>query len=190
VPKVADLPEILQLRLKTELRPFEVVLWTGQPVPKQFMKGGYKALPFYVFWTALTIVWMVAAANFSMPTFDRGFHWFPLFGLPFFLVGLAGLVEPLWMRRRASWIVYAVTNHRAIELDGRKSFKVKSYFPSDLTDMERTEHGDGSGDLILRKEYTSDSDGHQQSTPHGFFAIHGVREPEQLLHILKHAKRI
>jgi hypothetical protein len=69
------------------------------------------------------------------------------------LIGLGGLCAPLWLRRRATTIVYAITDQRVITIDGRRSRTVRSFLPQDITDLRRVEHPDGSGDLVLRTEW-------------------------------------
>jgi hypothetical protein len=41
---------------------------------------------------------------------------FPLFGVPFVLIGLGMLAAPYWMRRKAQNTVYALTDKRALIL--------------------------------------------------------------------------
>ena len=85
------------------------------------------------------------------------------------------------MRRIARSTIYAITNHRLISIEGAKSITVKSYIASDLVDIERTEHPDGRGDLVLQSERYRDSDGELQTRDHGFFAIDNVRRVESII---------
>ncbi len=183
---ISDLPEHLQQRLRAELRPGESVAWAGQPNPSRYVKSGFAIWLFFVPWTAFSVFWIASASGFRMPSFDSGWDFFPLFGLPFLLTGLGGLCSPLWMRRKAHTIIYAITNQRAIVIEGAKSITVKSYPAADIADLERTEHPDGSGDLILRSEQYRDSDGDRQTRKHGFYAVADVRRVERLveLHLL------
>ncbi len=178
---ISDLPEHLQQRLRAELRPGESVAWAAQPNAARYMKTGFAIWLFFVPWTAFSLFWMASASGFRMPSFDRGWDFFPLFGLPFLLVGIGGLCSPLWMRRKAHTIVYAITNQRAIVIEGAKSITVKSYPAADISEFERTEHPDGSGDLILRSEQYRDSDGDRQTRKHGFYAVDDVRRVERLV---------
>lgn len=182
---IYTLPQHLQQRLQAELRPGEMLTWAGQPNPDRFMKSGFKLWFFFIPWTAFAIFWIGGASGFRMPQFDSGWSFFPLFGLPFLLIGLGGLSSPFWLRRKARWIIYAITSERAISIEGAKSITVQSYLASDLVDIERTEHQDGSGDLILRRESRKDSDGDRQTTKYGFFAIDDVRRVGNLIETLK-----
>ncbi len=178
---ISDLPEPLQKRLRSELKPGESLVWTAQPNPDRYMKSGFKNWLFFIPWTAFSVFWIAGASGFQIPQFNSGASLFPLFGLPFLFIGLGGLGSPLWMRYKARTIIYAVTDQRALTIEGKKSIKVKSYLASDIVNMERTEHPDGSGDLILRSEPYRDSDGDRQTKHYGFFAVDDVRRVESLV---------
>lgn len=185
---ISSLPEHLQQRLRAELKPGESLAWVGQPNPNRLMKSGFMLWIFFIPWTAFALFWMAGASGFRMPRFDSGWSLFPLFGLPFVLVGLGGLSAPFWIRRKAASIIYAITNQRALTIEGAKSVTIKSYLAEDIADLVRTEHPDGSGDLILGRENSRDSDGDRKTTRHGFFAVENVRHVQGLIENLKQAK--
>lgn len=178
---ISDIPQHLQQRLRAELKPGESIAWTGQPNPDRYMKSGFKSWFFFIPWTAFSLFWIAGASGFQIPKFDSAWSLFPLFGLPFLFIGLGGLSAPLWLRRKAHSTIYAITNHRAISIEGTKSITVKSYLLADIADIERTEHQDGTGDLVLRNESYRDSDGDQQTRQHGFFAVDNVRRVENII---------
>ncbi len=181
---ISVLPQDMQRRLQAELKSGESLVWVGQPDPNLYMRSGYKLWFFFIPWTAFSLFWMAGASGFQLPTFESGWSYFPLFGLPFLLIGIGGLSSPFWLKRKAHSIVYAVTNQRAITIEGEKSVTVKSYFPADIENLERTEHQDGSGDLILKTEHYRDSDGDRRKNQHGFFAIANVRRVERVIETL------
>ena len=186
---ISALPQHLQQRLLAELRPGEMVNWVGQPRPDRFMRTGFKLWFFFIPWTAFAIFWMGGAAGFRLPDFTGAWSWFPPFGLPFVLIGLGGLSSPYWLRRKAHSMIYAITSERAISIEGARSIAVLSYRPEDIVSFERTEHQDGSGDLILVSENYKDSDGDRQTRKRGFFAIDNVRKVAQLIEALQAASR-
>ena len=175
------LPVHLQQRLQDELKPGETLAWVGQPNPSRSMKSGFVLWVFFIPWTAFSLFWMVGASGFNMQRLDGGAGLFALFGLPFVLIGLGGLSAPLWLRRRAGSTVYAITNQRALVIAGVKSITVKSYLAGDIANTEKTQHQDGSGDLVLRTEHYRDSDGDSRTSKEGFFSINDVREVERLI---------
>jgi hypothetical protein len=178
---ISALPPHLQPRLMAELRPGEMLTWVGQPRPGRFMRKGFLLWFFFVPWTAFGVYWMGGASGFRMPEFKGGWDFFPLFGLPFILIGIGGLVSPFWLLRKARSIIYALTNERAITIEGSRSITVISYRPADIIRIERIEHRDGSGDLILISETYKDSEGDQQIRKRGFMAIDDVRKVAQLV---------
>lgn len=186
------LPIELENRVQSELRDGERLLWVGQPIPARYGRKGIPLMIFGGIFTAFSLFWIVMA--FSMGAFAGGnaFGWmgliFPLFGLPFLLVGLGMLTAPRWMKKLASRTFYAITDRRVIlweaGLFGR--MEVRSYYPDDLQSMRRVEYANGEGDLILEEyiTYGRDSDGHRTRHPkrHGLMAIDQVREVEELIH--------
>jgi hypothetical protein len=184
---ITSLAPDLQQRLLQELKSGEQLVWVAQPNADRAMKSGFKIWFFFIPWTAFSVFWIFAASGFKMPNFENGFSWFPLFGLPFLLIGLGGLSSPLWLKRRALTTIYAITNVRALTIEGRKTITTKSYLPADLAALEKTVHQDGSGDLILRTEHYRDSDGDKQKRTEGFSDIENVRHVEKLLESLAQA---
>ena len=97
-PLADDLASLVE----AELAPGERVEWLDQPLPS---RRAWSALPVVLFgipWTAFSVFWVVAASGFKVPNFDHGFGFFPLFGLPFVLIGLGMLSSPYWLSRMAA----------------------------------------------------------------------------------------
>lgn len=123
------------------LSPGEEIVWQGRPdgrvnvyslKPMQIVMG--------VFFTGFALFWIYQASRITghddLPSFA---HLFPLFGIPFVLIGLRMLGgDMLWQAivRRHTW--YTLTNRRAfvatdIPLRGRA---LKSYDITPETDVE------------------------------------------------------
>lgn len=171
----------MQGRLQAELKPGEFVKWAGQPEPSRYARQSMAVWIFFIPWTAFAIFWMAAASGFRFPSFHSGWDAFPLFGLPFVLVGFAGLSSPIWMRMRAQYVLYAITDQRALSISGKTTIKVTTYLPKDLGTIERVERADGYGNLILQSSVYHDSDGDRHSKMQGFMAIADVRKVQTLL---------
>jgi hypothetical protein len=152
-----DLPTEVQQTVERELEPGERVAWAGQPDPRRYARGSWGIALFGIPWTAFAVFWVAMASGILWGNGNAGngpplvFRiGFPLFGVPFVLVGLGMLSAPYWARRSAAGTVYAVTDKRAIAFEaGFRSRTVKSYHPADLRQISRVERDDGSGDLIL-----------------------------------------
>jgi hypothetical protein len=189
----SSLPPELDARVRSELGDGERLLWVGQPRPGRFARSAIPIVLFGIPWTAFALFWMATASGVWFGGFKGAggvgalFACFPLFGLPFVLVGLGMLSSPYWLWRRAKRTCYALTDRRAIlwQAGWFGSVEVRSYSPAELTRISRTEHADGSGDLVFEEVLSlgRDSDGHRttRTTRHGFMAISNVREIEELL---------
>ena len=188
----SSLPIEMENRVHDELRDGERLLWVGQPNPARYAKKAIPIVLFGVPWTLFSLFWMAGAAGllFGAGGFRGGGVMnfvFPLFGLPFVLIGLGMLSSPYWLKKRAGRTFYAVTDQRAIlwEASWLGSTEVRAYDGEKLDRMRRVEYPGGEGDLIFEEfiTYGRNSDGHRTSNikRHGFMAIDGVREVDELI---------
>jgi len=184
-----DLPAELQARVKSELKPGEVVTWAGQPLPRRYAARGGCLWLFFIPWTAFAVFWVCGAARFRLPTFTSPADFFPLFGLPFVAIGVAGLSSPLWLRWAAKKVVYVVTNQRAFSIEGMRTVTVRSYLPSQIANVTRRERPDGSGDLVLAVESYAGNRGATNTRERGFFGLAEVRRVARLLEDLAARQR-
>jgi hypothetical protein len=131
------------------------------------------------------VFWIWGAAT-EMGHRTTGFGWspdsfFPLFGVPFVLIGLAMLSAPFWAYRKSSRTVYAITNKRVAIIESGKTRTVQSYSGEDLGTIKRIERADGSGDLTFAKKHYTDSEGRNRSSDISFIGIPQVRAVETIL---------
>ena len=134
-------------------------------------------------WTAFAVFWMSAAGwGVSHSNAPGPFSFFPLFGLPFVLIGVGMLSSPFWMSRKALRTVYAITDQRAIVFEGRVfgGVNVQSFLPERLTSMSRNERSDGTGDLIF-EQFQQPAGSGTTTVRRGFIAIERVRDVEELI---------
>jgi len=171
----------LREMLERELESGERVEWTGNPKARFFTPSSVGAFLFAIPWTGFAVFWTFGAAGFKLPDFSKGVDFFPLFGLPFIFVGLAMLSTPLWSYKRAKRTLYAITNKRAITLQGGRSITVKSYMPDDLFDIYRKERRDGSGDIFFNSWSGASERMNEANSLSGFLGVSGVRNVEQRL---------
>jgi hypothetical protein len=183
-----SLPQDVSRLVDAELRNGERIAWTGQPIPSRFARRSIGIVLFGIPWTAFALFWIAGASGFKMPDFSHGSGIFPLFGLPFVLIGFGMLSSPYWMLRKARRTAYVITDQRAIVLAGGAfgSTTIRSFDPDRLNDIRRVQKPDGTGDLIFERTWASDGDAGRQSTDHGFLAIAGVRDVEGFITRLTH----
>lgn len=177
------IPRDLQDRVERELEPGESIRWIEQPIPRYFTPVSTGVFLFAIPWTAFAIFWICGASGFKMPNFNKGgFDFFPLFGVPFVLVGLGMLSSPLWSYWKAFKTVYVITDRRAITIDAGWTTTIRSYSPDRLQNVHRKEKRNGTGDVILGQRVWSGSEGEQQWQDLGFL---NIREPKAVEGMLK-----
>jgi hypothetical protein len=134
--------------LKDELNKDEKLLWSGHPDPNRAMKSTMGIFLFGIPWTAFSIFWVAMAGMgvWSNPGKAGLFNAFPLFGLPFVLIGLGILSSPWVAANRAKNTHYGVTDKRVIILITGKTKTVQHFALANLTNPSRTEYGT-KGDL-------------------------------------------
>jgi hypothetical protein len=177
-----ELAEFQQQKIRSELKHGESILWTAQPNPIGYMKSSIIAVLFFIPWTAFSIFWIAGASGFKVPDFSKGgFAFFPLFGLPFLLIGIWGLSSPLREYSKAKNVIYVITTERVIIIEGSKSTVYKSFYPNQLKNIERIQKIDNSGNIYFQQESYTDSDGDKRSKKVGFIAINDVQTVENLI---------
>ncbi len=191
------LPRSLQSALERELAAGERVVWSGQPIPRRYSRGSWGAVLFGIPWTAFALFWTITAFAGTRhvqgnDVMSSGFRWaFPMFGVPFVLVGFGMLSSPWWSRRKAAGVFYAITDRRALvsEPGWRGARTVRAFGPDEMQSIERTEHPDGSGDLVFTRRAWRDSDGDRHTMSVGFLGVARVREVEDQLRKLLASSR-
>jgi hypothetical protein len=167
-----------------ELESTEKLLWRSQPRPTFFTGEAVGTFLFGIPWTAFAIFWTCGAAGFQIPDLSEGFHirfLFPLFGLPFIIVGLFMLATPVMHYRKMSSTLYAITTQRILIMESNGKTEYTSIAPQRICELTRRETDQGYGDLIISHEFSIDSDGDKQTKEIGFFNISQVKEVEKIV---------
>ena len=171
--------------IQDEMRASERLVWADRPSPGRLAVSALPMSFFGIFFFGFAVFWMVGASQ-AMDGSEPGvFALFPLFGLPFVLVGLGILLAPLWVYMRAHRTVFAITSERLIIKKGRT---VKSYEPEEIENIERTDHSNGLGDVIFARELYRTRGRHGSRTRTrkiGFLGIADAREIEDAVRKLK-----
>jgi hypothetical protein len=188
----ALLPSELDDAIRRELAEGERPVWSGQPLPGAFARSAIPlalfGVPFFgfaVFWTVMAAYgawWGSGSPSGSSPPWFGAL--FPLFGIPFLVIGAGMLLSPVLARRAARRTVYVLTDRRAIVLEWKpfRGRAVRSYTPERLTKMSRIERRDGSGNLVFESDPDRAAQGYPRWTPgHGFIGVSNVAEVERLV---------
>jgi hypothetical protein len=177
-----NLPEELVPLVDRELTSGESVAWVGQPIPSRLARAMLPSVLFGIPWTAFAIFWTVMASGAPRQSGSSGWLWvFPLWGVPFILIGFGMLSSPYWVLRRARRTAYVLTNQRAIvmSIGWRGKTAIRSFEPDALKDLRRNERSDGSGDLIFAEDVSPGNRGRDRVTNAGFLAIKEVKNVEE-----------
>ena len=149
-------PGDAQQRAQSELQSGESLYWTGTADPGRAALSALPATIFGIPFAGFALFWITQAfhatnamSKSSHNAFASGFQVFPLFGVPFLLVGVGIILAPLWAFLRGGSTVYAVTNQRVMVIPGTSPRSVKSFTPADILSVEHRERPDGSGDIVL-----------------------------------------
>ena len=168
-------------RVTAQLDAGEKLVWTGQPRLDLATRPKYFLVPFGIVFLVFSLIWMVGAGLLTVGLMAPC-------ALPFIAVGILLIVSPVWLRRRAENVLYALTDRRAIiwEPGWFTSHTVRSYTSGGLGRMARFERADGSGDLVFEEVTASNWDSQNNTTSttttrRGFMGIDNVREIEDLV---------
>ena len=148
-------PGDAQLRAQSELQSGESLYWTGTADPRRAALSALPASIFGIPFAGFALFWITqafhatSAMSKSTNAFAKGFSVFPLFGLPFLLIGLGIILAPLWAFLKGGNTVYAVTNQRVMIITGTSNRSVKSLTPADIVSVDHRERPDGSGDIAI-----------------------------------------
>jgi hypothetical protein len=185
-PQLFELSDALRANVESELNSQEQIVWVEQPIPWLVARSALPILLFGTPFTVFAVFWIGMAAFGVGQAANAGPMWvFPLFGLPFVLIGLAMFSAPYWALRSAKRTVYVVTTQRAILLRGGWfSISVRSFEPAALTILNRKQRPDGSGDLIFTQDWRPGNNGHSTWKNVGFVAVRDVKHVEDLIRTL------
>jgi len=137
--------------LSAELGSGERLLWSGRP------RGGLRLrpqdvvlIPFSLLWGGFAIFWEVMALSMTAKAPAPFRFLFPLFGLPFVLIGLYMIVGRFFADARARGrTIYGVTNQRILIVGGARGAQTRSVELPSISELSLVEHKDGTGTITF-----------------------------------------
>lgn len=167
--------------LRRQLAPGEQLVWWGQPKKLHGPRGGMQKL-FAVVFLAFACFWEASALQALFVGGVFGVI-FPLFGIPFIVIGLKMLFPGLGASRRLRQTVYGVTTLRAISVCGGR---VTAWDLDAVTSVEKFYYTDGTGDLVLSngqvEHYWHNGHSHTRGVTLTFCGLTDVDAAEAALH--------
>jgi Bacterial PH domain len=179
-------PNDAQLRAQSELQSGESLYWTGTADPVRASLSALPAALFGIPFAGFAIFWITQAyhatsmmSKSAHNSFASGFRVFPLFGLPFLLIGLGIVLAPVWALLKSGSTVYAVTNQRVMIISGGSTRSVKSVTPADIVSIDHRERPDGSGDIVIQTTGTMRTNNSVSQVKVALFGIPNVKQVAQ-----------
>ena len=146
--------------IQTELDADEKLFWAD--MPKQGIRlQAFDAfmIPFSLVWGGFSLFWETMA--FSIPSDKAGpaSIIFPLFGIPFVLIGLYIMVGRFFYdAKKRSKTFYGLTNKRVIIVSSLFGKTLKSLNLNNIEEISIVEQANGLGTITLGKDQTVRSD--------------------------------
>src|SRR5947207_4024563 len=181
----------METSVSNELLEGEQLLWSGSPGPGK----SSVASPGRVFsilgliYSPIGLLFLIAGLVVTL-TAQGALNPLPLIffivGGVFFPLGLIFLGIGLFARFPSQDTFYAITDRRVIIVQGGRNVRVTSYGKRAITQLQRIEHPDGSGDLVFSGNASASYGNANYSTfnanrPGIFAAIPNVRQVERYL---------
>lgn len=135
--------------LRAGLEPGERLLWHARAI-KRAKRGSWAIFLFAIPWTAFALFWTSMAL--LMTSGEEGFfrYVFPLFGLPFVLIGVFMLSKPVLSRIASGRMAFGITDSRVIQLYIGKGILTESMPLTRIKSISSFKRSNGSGSLTMK----------------------------------------
>jgi hypothetical protein len=180
----------LKTAIENALRPDEEVVWAGRPDPWVTLKSSWPLFLFAIPWTLFSLAWEAAAIyGVFHSNSAEGAPWFiiiifPLFGIPFVLVGFGMLFSPYFAYKNAERTVHVVTGGRVFSVTLKWPFggqKIVSFDGDMIKHVELDLADDSSGDVKIVFGYTTGGEDDRHENKFIFQGIRNAREVNGIL---------
>ncbi len=148
-PKAASMNPSAETVVAASLDADERLLWAGQPRQGVRLRAqDALQIPFSLLWGGFALFWEYQALTIAAKAPGPTAVVFPLFGLPFVLIGLYLIFGRFFVDARSrARTFYGVTNERVLIISGLFAAQTKSLPLRSLGELTLTQHADGSGTL-------------------------------------------
>jgi hypothetical protein len=181
-------PSDAQFLVQSELQSGESLQWTGLANPARAAISALPASLFGLPFAGFALFWMTAAyrgshaiSKSSNNPIGGVFSFFPLFGLPFLLIGLGVVFAPLFAYFKAQKTAYAITDKRVLVISAGRTRTIKSCTPADIVSVDHREREGGSGDVIIRTSGVMQNRNSLSQITVGLLGVSNVKEVARLV---------
>ncbi|MCX7324761.1 MAG: hypothetical protein NTZ14_10060 [Hyphomicrobiales bacterium] len=183
-----DLPPAFFKQVSAEFTG-ETILWAGRP---DAFKTFLMLTPIWLFavpWTVFSVGWEYIALSAYFAEGKQALDGagkvmgvvFPIFGLPFVLIGLGMMSGPFWGWSKGRRTVYVLTDQRLATVVAGRNLNITSVDILRVSSVHRIEKPNGSGTLHLHMGSYRDSDGDLIEKKVTIPGVPDVRELERLV---------
>lgn len=143
-----------QMIIQKELDSGERLLWAGMPKQGTIFRGSdVFMVPFSLLWGGFAIFWEIMALQIPSEKAGAVSIVFPLFGIPFVLIGLYLIFGRfIYDTKKRAKTFYGLTDQRAIIVSGLFSKGVKSLNLKSMSDVSLSEKANGYGTIVFGQE--------------------------------------
>ena len=189
--------QTMEVSLGNELLEGEELIWSGRPAQGGKSVASSPARVFLILGLIYAgigllsvLLGLIFALTISSMSAAGGFLGFVIPGGIFCLPGVLFLILGRFASFAPRSTFYAITNRRVIIVRGGRYVRTLSYDVRAITQVQRFERADGSGDLIFSDTLAGSSGVYSNRTtnsnngfwrPNAFVAISNVRQAEQRL---------
>jgi hypothetical protein len=144
----------LSRQLESALESSEHLLWSGAPVTGiRFTLFDWFMIPFSIVWGGFSIVWEVVAISAFVDSLEGSFDpfvlIFPIFGIPFVIIGAYMMVGRFIAdARERERTYYGITDRNVIIITGKEQ-NIRVLPLASLQEVMVRERRDGSGTIML-----------------------------------------
>jgi hypothetical protein len=181
-------PADIQGMVRSELQPGESLQWTGTADAGRAAVSALPAMIFGIPFAGFALFWITMAyhgthaiSRSSSNSSAGVFSFFPLFGLPFLLIGLGIVSTPLFAYFKAIKTAYAITDKRILVITDGRTRTVKSCTPADIVSVDHLERAGGTGDVIIRTNSIMQTRNSFSQMTVGLLGVNNVKEVARLV---------
>ncbi|MFD2206240.1 hypothetical protein [Kiloniella antarctica] len=163
-------------RAKEELLETETLIWADTPDINRRSQKKRKASIFGKLIILVVLLWMVGVIITSFSTGKIAGLALAFFGLPFLFLARKLVNKTKEAKIRATQTFYALTSNRLLIINDYKKKSVQSFDIHKLEFLERTEHTDGTGNILFaKKQITTVSSSNRKDAPSPKSVTHDVK---------------
>ena len=141
---------MIEEQFRNDLANGEYIIWAGQPAPKLFNSSDFFLVPFSFIWCGFTIFWEIMAFTAFRQVGNGPGIIFPIFGIPFVLVGLYLLLGRFFYRSlKNNRTYYALTNQRVMVLHALFGKNLRSLSLNHIPALNKSVNSKGIGSITF-----------------------------------------